>query len=223
MPGLPMIGHGQVEGFTEKYGMEFRRAQRRRAPNDGLVARFEREIVPLLHDRWRYADAADFRLYDVTADGGAVLDDVFAYSNGRGGDRSLIVYHNRFASVAGWVRDSVPFAVKAGDGSKTVGAVDARRGAGGGRRTTAHSSRSGTPGPDSSSCDPAAKLAIAASSSSWTRTGCLVLGAFREVHSSAEAPWDELAHELGVAAAFRRWTTSWRISGCGRSMTRSRR
>ncbi len=26
MPGLPMFGHGQIEGFSEKYGMEFRRA-----------------------------------------------------------------------------------------------------------------------------------------------------------------------------------------------------
>ncbi|MEX1171596.1 MAG: alpha-amylase family glycosyl hydrolase, partial [Chloroflexota bacterium] len=26
LPGLPMLGHGQVEGFAEKYGMEFRRA-----------------------------------------------------------------------------------------------------------------------------------------------------------------------------------------------------
>ena len=26
LPGLPMLGHGQVEGFGEKYGMEFRRA-----------------------------------------------------------------------------------------------------------------------------------------------------------------------------------------------------
>ena len=26
LPGLPMFGHGQVEGFGEKYGMEFRRA-----------------------------------------------------------------------------------------------------------------------------------------------------------------------------------------------------
>ncbi|MBM4370403.1 MAG: alpha-amylase, partial [Deltaproteobacteria bacterium] len=26
LPGLPMLGHGQVEGFTEKYGMEYRRA-----------------------------------------------------------------------------------------------------------------------------------------------------------------------------------------------------
>ena len=38
MPGLPMIGHGQVEGFTEKYGMEFRRAYRDEAVNEGLVA-----------------------------------------------------------------------------------------------------------------------------------------------------------------------------------------
>ncbi len=25
LPGLPMFGHGQIEGFTEKYGMEYRR------------------------------------------------------------------------------------------------------------------------------------------------------------------------------------------------------
>ena len=25
LPGLPMFGHGQVEGFTEKYGMEYQR------------------------------------------------------------------------------------------------------------------------------------------------------------------------------------------------------
>ena len=120
LPGLPMIGHGQVEGFTEKYGMEFRRARHDERPNEGHVARFEREIAPLLHQRRRFAEAADFRLYDVVADGGGVLDDVYAYSNGRGADRSLIVYHNRFASAAGWIRDSVPFAIKAADGSKTT-------------------------------------------------------------------------------------------------------
>src|SRR2546426_122992 len=49
LPGLPMIGHGQLEGFTEKYGMEFQRARLDEVPNDGLVARFEAEIVPLLH------------------------------------------------------------------------------------------------------------------------------------------------------------------------------
>ena len=27
MPGLPMFGHGQIEGLHEKYGMEYRRAR----------------------------------------------------------------------------------------------------------------------------------------------------------------------------------------------------
>ena len=35
LPGLPMLGHGQVEGFGEKYGMEFRRATLDERPNDG--------------------------------------------------------------------------------------------------------------------------------------------------------------------------------------------
>jgi hypothetical protein len=120
LPGLPMIGHGQIEGFGEKYGMEFRRARLDEQPNEELIARFEREIVPLLHERARYAGAADFHLYDVTGDDGAIVDDVFAYSNGRGSDRSLVVYHNRFGTAAGWIRVSVPFARKAGDGSKAL-------------------------------------------------------------------------------------------------------
>src|SRR5262249_38292501 len=44
LPGLPMFGHGQVEGYTEKYGMEFRRAYKDETPDAGLVQRHEREI-----------------------------------------------------------------------------------------------------------------------------------------------------------------------------------
>jgi pimeloyl-ACP methyl ester carboxylesterase/glycosidase len=120
MPGLPMIGHGQIEGFTEKYGMEFQRARLNERPNEGLTAHFEAQIVPLLRERRRFASSADFRLYDVVSDDGHLLEDVFAYSNGRGPDRSLIVYHNKFGSTAGWIRESVPYAVKAEDGSKTI-------------------------------------------------------------------------------------------------------
>jgi len=47
MPGLPMIAHGQIEGFTEKYGMEFKRAYRDEVPDWDFVARHEREIFPL--------------------------------------------------------------------------------------------------------------------------------------------------------------------------------
>ncbi len=110
MPGLPMIGHGQIEGYTEKYGMEYRRAYRDEQPDPWLVERHEREIVPLLHRRAIFAEAAEFLLYDFETDDGSVNEDVYAYSNRSGGERSLIVYHNRYASAAGRIRESVTFA-----------------------------------------------------------------------------------------------------------------
>ncbi len=120
LPGLPMFGHGQFEGFAEKYGMEFRRATLDEQPDAWLVERHEREIVPLLHRRGDFAEAADFLLYDVAHDLGGVDENVFAYSNGTGGARSLVVYHNRYAETSGWVRDSAAFAVKEADGSKRL-------------------------------------------------------------------------------------------------------
>jgi glycosidase len=120
LPGLPLLGHGQVEGLAEKYGMEFRRATLDEAPDGGLVERHEREIFPLLHRRARFAGARDFLLYDVVTDGGAVDENVFAYSNGRGPDRTLVIYHNRFASTAGTIHRSVAYAVKDPDGSRRL-------------------------------------------------------------------------------------------------------
>jgi len=96
--------------------MEFQRARLQEAPNQGLIDHFEAQIVPLLRERRRFAGSADFRLYDVRSESGRLIEDVFAYSNGRGDDRSLIVYHNRFGDASGWIRDAVPFAAKQGDG-----------------------------------------------------------------------------------------------------------
>ena len=118
LPGLPMFGHGQFEGFAEKYGMEFRRATLAEPVDEWLVARHEREIVPLLHRRGDFAEAADFLLYDVAHDAGGTDENVFAFSNGTGPARSLVVYHNRFGETAGWIRESAAFAVKDEDGSK---------------------------------------------------------------------------------------------------------
>ena len=120
LPGLPMLGHGQVEGFVEKYGMEFRRASLDERPEAWLVERHEREIFPLLHRRGRFAEVRDFVLYDFVTEGGSVDDNVYAYSNGSGPDRSLVVYHNRYGSTAGHIRDSVAFAVKEPVGSKRL-------------------------------------------------------------------------------------------------------
>jgi glycosidase len=117
LPGLPMLGHGQIQGFGEKYGMEFRRAMLDEQPDGWLVERHEREIFPLLHRRAWFAEAADFLLYDfVTADG--VDEAVLAYSNGSGPQRSVVLYHTRFASTRGRIHRSARYAQKAPDGSK---------------------------------------------------------------------------------------------------------
>ena len=109
MPGLPMFGHGQIEGFTEKYGMEFKRAYRDEHTDENLVARHEHEIFPLLRKRSIFSEMDNFVLYDLFTGDGRVNEDVFAYSNGIGDDRSLVVYNNRYSHAAGWIRTSVGF------------------------------------------------------------------------------------------------------------------
>jgi len=115
MPGLPMFGHGQVEGFTEKYGMEYRRAYWSEEPDQHLVELHERHIFPLMKKRRLFSGAENFVLYDFQA-GGHVDENVFAYSNSHGEERALIVYHNRFASTSGRIRTSSLRSVKDGAG-----------------------------------------------------------------------------------------------------------
>jgi glycosidase len=120
LPGLPMFGHGQIEGYTERYGMEYRRAYYEEKPDPWLVARHEREISPLLHRRPLFAEVRDFLLYDFYTDDGWVNEDVYAYSNRLGEHRALVVYHNRYASTRGWVRISAGQAEKLPGGGKRV-------------------------------------------------------------------------------------------------------
>jgi glycosidase len=119
MPGLPMFGHGQIEGYTEKYGMEFRRAYWNEQPDGYLVERHEREIFPLLRKRYLFAEVASFLLYDFYTPEGCVNEDVFAYSNRVGDERGLVVYHNKYAETRGWIRTSAAYAVKTGAEGET--------------------------------------------------------------------------------------------------------
>ena len=120
LPGLPMLGHGQVEGFAEKYGMEFRRATLDEPPDARLVERHRREVFPLLHRRAWFAEAHDFLLFDFHTDGGGVDESVLAYSNGHGPTRSLVVFHDRFSSTAGTIRESAAYARKSASGAKRL-------------------------------------------------------------------------------------------------------
>ncbi|MDR2964707.1 MAG: alpha-amylase [Treponema sp.] len=117
MPGLPMFGHGQIEGFEEKYGMEYRRSYRDEVPDPYMLDRHEHEIFPLMKRRYLFSGSADFRLYDLYCDGGSVNENVFAYSNRVGNERALIFYNNSYYETNGWIRVSDP-AIPCGGGKR---------------------------------------------------------------------------------------------------------
>jgi len=127
LPGLPMFGHGQIEGLAEKYGMEYRRAYWDEQPDGFMIERHQREIFPLLHRRYLFAEVQDFLLYDFFTPEGAVNEDVFAYSNRSGDERALVVYHNRFATARGWIKTSVAYSTRTGDdGAGSTGPATGR-------------------------------------------------------------------------------------------------
>lgn len=107
MPGLPMIGHGQIEGFHEKYGMEYKRAYWDEQVDEGLVRGHEMWIFPLLRRRWLFSGSENFVLYDFYA-GSQVDENVFAYSNRMGDQCALVLYNNSHTKTSGWIRESVP-------------------------------------------------------------------------------------------------------------------
>jgi len=109
MPGLPMFGHGQIQGFAEKYGMEYYRPYWDEEPDKYLIQRHQQEIFPLLKRRDIFAGVNHYLLYDFYTGEGRVNEDVFAYSNGNDRDRALVLYHNHFGSTQGWVHQSVSY------------------------------------------------------------------------------------------------------------------
>jgi hypothetical protein len=123
LPGLPMFGHGQIEGFTEKYGMEYQRAYREETPDSKLVERHEREIFPLLRSRKLFAGVDNFFLFDFLTDSGHVDENVFAYTNGLNGHRALVFFNNHWERTKGKISISSPFVQKEAEGilrSRTI-------------------------------------------------------------------------------------------------------
>ncbi len=124
MPGLPMFGHGQIEGFHEKYGMEYRRAYWNEPVDEGLVRGHELWIFPLLKRRWLFSGSENFALYDFYCYDGSVDENVFAYSNRVGDHRALVLYNNSFSKTAGWIKTALPVAVKTGEDSVELRSTD---------------------------------------------------------------------------------------------------
>jgi glycosidase len=103
LPGLPMFAHGQIEGFSEKYGMEYQRSYYDEHVNEHLVWRHVTEIFPLIKKRYIFSQVYNFELYDLIDDFGNMNDNVLAYSNNVDGERSLIIYNNSYTEAKGTI------------------------------------------------------------------------------------------------------------------------
>ncbi|WP_433982996.1 alpha-amylase family glycosyl hydrolase [Tunturiibacter empetritectus] len=198
LPGLPMFGHGQIEGYTERYGMEFKQAKMEEWPNESLVARHQHEIAPLLKNRRLFAESTNFVLYDFWTDHGTVDENVFAYSNRSHGQRAVILYNNSYGSTRGTIHFS-------------AASVD---------KATGHlRQRSLSEGLDLpynyftffAYRDTAHGLEYLCRSTDLHHTGLsvdlrgyqyAVLINWRELHATAEQPWDQLFDALNGAGVY---------------------
>ncbi len=114
LPGLPMFAHGQIEGLTEKYGMEYQRAYYHESPNQWLIDRHEREIFPLLRRRYLFCNVENFWFYDFIDDYGYVNENVVAFTNQENGEKSLVFYNNKYQTTSGKIFRSTPKLVQQG-------------------------------------------------------------------------------------------------------------
>jgi ADP-glucose type glycogen/starch synthase len=124
MPGLPMFGHGQIEGLHEKYGMEYLAPRWQEQPNRQLVERHEKQIFPLLRKRALFSGAEMFQLYDFISTYG-IEEDVFVYSNRYANQTVLILCNNSSKSISGKVGQPVMMADKEGVSYHRACAIDA--------------------------------------------------------------------------------------------------
>ncbi len=119
LPGLPMIGHGQIEGFREKYGMEYQRAYYDEKPNQWLIEEHEKRIFPLWRRRYLFANVDNFNLYDCWNENGSVEESVYAFVNGAGRERTIVLVNNQYERVSGRINTSCPKVKKYGEEKKT--------------------------------------------------------------------------------------------------------
>lgn len=106
LPGLPMFAHGQLEGFSEKYGMEYKRSYYTEFIDEHLVKQHEKEIFPLTKKRYLFSQVTDFELYDFIDPNGNCNENVFAFTNRSGDEVTLVIYNNSYNEAFGKINYS---------------------------------------------------------------------------------------------------------------------
>ncbi len=104
LPGLPMFGHGQLEGLSECYGMDFEMPMLDETPDQAFLDKHRRLISPLLKKRARFVSAEKMTIFDLQSDGN-INDNVFAFTLISNGLKSLILYNNSSVNANGCINE----------------------------------------------------------------------------------------------------------------------
>ena len=104
-PGLPMFGHGQIEGYRERYGMDFLQPRFRETPSDEMIDIHQLIIRPLLDNRHKYSGSKNFKLHDYFQTGKIIIDNVIVFSNKNHADSSLVIFNNSKDQFDGYIQN----------------------------------------------------------------------------------------------------------------------
>ena len=107
LPGLPLIGHGQFEGYSEQYGMDFAKPLQDEKPDTRFLNDHKRLITPLLDQRYRFSDSKDLKMFDFIDSSSKYDENVFIFFNKVKSHRSLIIFNNQDKEATGKIKRSV--------------------------------------------------------------------------------------------------------------------
>ena len=107
LPGLPMFGHGQWEGLSERYGMDISHPMLAEDPRPEVIHLHQEFITPLLKKRSWFAAVDHFRLFNFIKADGQVDEDVIALGNCRDGNVSLVLFNNSSRPSHGTIHSSI--------------------------------------------------------------------------------------------------------------------
>ena len=112
LPGLPMFGHGQIEGYTEKYGMEYRWPRYQENPDPCSSSATNARSRPCCTSARSSPRAATSCSTTFFVKMAALMKTSSPTPTASAISRALVLYNNRYATTRGTIDNSAAYADK---------------------------------------------------------------------------------------------------------------
>lgn len=101
LPGLPLFGHGQIEGFSEHYRMDYSKPFLHEIPDEEFIYKHSLMITPLLKQRSRFASSENLKMLEFFIEPSVINENVIIFSNSVNDFQSLIIFNNLNENTTG--------------------------------------------------------------------------------------------------------------------------